>query len=184
MEARTMSTYPQGTDLSPTHSCCRSWPRAGGCYCPHCLAASACRRVALAGWGTPSCPVASRAACTACRDKAARWWLKHGSLVPAPVPSRANLWLPRQVARWRLRPCRSGAVHTPTPCPVNGSFGGTLDASLCRYCFCGPGPALAEDSQTARGPKNLQDVNMGSALCACCAEQPGSGTQAPRCLPL
>ena len=47
-----------------------------GCGRPHCLAASAYRRVVLAGWGLPTlhcCP--SRGACTACRAKAARWWL-------------------------------------------------------------------------------------------------------------
>ena len=39
----------------------------------------------------PCCP--SRCACTACRDKAPRWWLNPcGAPVPAPAPSGVNPW--------------------------------------------------------------------------------------------
>ena len=106
---RPMVRMPKATSHQELSSC-RSWPRAGGCCCPHCLTASVCRR---AGPVLPCCP--SHCACTACRDKA-RWWLNVGLQCPLQCPRVSIL------GAYHLRgagcplateTCRSGALHRP-----------------------------------------------------------------------
>ena len=92
----------------------------------------------------PCCP--SRCACTACRDKAARWWLNPcGAPVPAPVPSRANPW-----------------------CVPPTRLEGTLDASFCQVLLLRAyGPAC---QMTHKQPGRAQEpLRCQRGLCPVCA---------------
>ena len=142
---RPMVRMPKATSHQELSSC-RSWPRAGGCCCPHCLTASVCRR---AGPVLPCCP--SHCACTACRDKA-RWWLNVGLQCPLQCPrvSILGAYHLRSAGCPLATETLSEWCAAQTPCPVNGPLGVPLTPRFAGAGLADLRPCLLEDVETAR----------------------------------
>ena len=172
--------------MPPTHSSCRSWPWAGSCSCPHCLAASACKCVALAGFGDLVVPCyLSRHVHTAYRDKAARWWLNPGRApLLVPVPSRAHPWcIPSAGCRlpagnrdpaWVVC-CSHPLSCRLCPCVVSSA------SSSCLWWPCGlPLSGVPEDVQTAR-EGTQEPLRVSTWALPCERAAPNSQGRGPKC---